>query len=184
MPSCLRRTARTVARTSIGCASAGGGGLTWASTASLSRKPSCCLSFRVMCRYPRRKRSTCRTVLSESRDTSTPGPRRAGTAALPREQAGPSAPRQDPAALTAATSACALLTSAGRYRSCSPGPGTREEARRQAILTVPQIDRRTRTGWPRVPTKTGPSALRRQWSGAEHRRTREFERAREALFQR
>jgi hypothetical protein len=39
MPSCLRSTARTVARTSIGCASAGGGGLTWASTASLSRKP-------------------------------------------------------------------------------------------------------------------------------------------------
>src|ERR1051326_6155043 len=71
MPSCLRRTARTVARTSIGCASAGGGGLTWASTASLSRKPSCCLSFRVMCRYPRRKRSACRTVLSDSRDTST-----------------------------------------------------------------------------------------------------------------
>jgi hypothetical protein len=34
--------------------------------------------------------------------------------------------------LTAATSACALLTSTGRYRSCSPGPGTREELRRQA----------------------------------------------------
>lgn len=63
-----------------------------------------------------------------------PGPRRAGTAALPREQAGPSAPRQGSAALTAATSACALLTSAGRYRSCSPGPGTRQELRHQARL--------------------------------------------------
>src|SRR4029077_12148199 len=61
-----------------------------------------------------------------------PEPRRAGTAALPREQAGPPAPRQDSAALAAATSACALPTSAVRYRSCSPGPGTREELRRQA----------------------------------------------------
>jgi len=52
MPSCLRRSATTVARTSNGWASAGGEGVTWASTAAITRQPICWLRSRFMCRYP------------------------------------------------------------------------------------------------------------------------------------
>src|SRR5690242_10375494 len=140
MPSCLRRTARTVARTSIGCASAGGGGLTWASTASLSRKPSCCLSFRVMCRYPRRKRSACRTVLSESRDTSTAwaqANRDGGTASGAGWPAGT-------ASGPGCADRCHQRLRIAHLRRAVPlllaGPGTREELRRQAYPHGIRID--------------------------------------------
>jgi hypothetical protein len=52
MPSCLRRSATTVARTSNGWASAGGEGVTWASTAAITRQPICWPRSRFMCRYP------------------------------------------------------------------------------------------------------------------------------------
>src|SRR6266566_3016940 len=120
MPSLLRRTARTVARTSSECASTGGGGLTWASTAALSQsplpacRPGACAGTRADSVPPAGQ--SCRGAATHP----PPVPRRAGTAAVPREQAGLSAPRQDSAVRTAATSAYAFLTSAVRY--CT-GPG-------------------------------------------------------------
>ena len=118
----------TVARTSSVCASTGGGGLTWASTAALSRKASSWLSSQAHVERPAGDRfPACRTPSGpgEARTRPPPLPRFSGTAAL-RSSGAPRLLGAGPdfAPLTAAPPGALKATPSPPLcgaRACSPG---------------------------------------------------------------